>query len=227
MWGQSPLPPPCSHAPLLASAFHVGGDPPHPPCFCPPTHPFCCGSLRRGAEERFTFMGSTRTPFFGITWRPLRERRAALAGGSRSPFCCGPLRRCAEGRFACFCGRRCLLAMFGMDTVPAMWGSSCFPQLGKQQNPRRGFGVDTVRVLRGSCCRHGWAKSKTLEEGKRQNPRRGWCRRSESNTRPHPSCHCRFRGRGVSRVCGLDHPLTRFSRGEREGPARLVSTPSL
>ncbi len=40
-----------------------------------------------------------------------------------------------------------------------------------------------------------------------------WCRRSELNTRPHPSHHCRFRGRrvrpaGAAAFGGPDHPLT-------------------
>ena len=66
------------------AALTRGRGPKPPPCFCPPTHPFCCGPLLRGAEGRFAFMGSTRTPFFGITWHPLRERRAAFA--FRFPF---------------------------------------------------------------------------------------------------------------------------------------------
>ena len=54
-------------------------------------------------------------------------------------------------------------ARFGVDTVRVLRGSNCLPQLGKLQDPRRG---QTARPSkRGNC--------KTLEEGKLQNPRRG------------------------------------------------------
>ena len=39
------------------SGLHMGGYPPHPPSFCPPTHPFCCGLAQRGAEGRNALFG--------------------------------------------------------------------------------------------------------------------------------------------------------------------------
>ena len=89
MWGETP------HTPLL---------------FCPPTHPFCCGLVRRGAEGRTAFAGGSHPLFFGIPRHPLHEGRDALATGDAGrmgrfaspkicpcgkqpptrPFCCGP-----------------------------------------------------------------------------------------------------------------------------------------
>ena len=105
-----------SDALFASNASDVGGDPPHPPCFCPPTHPFCCGLLLRCAEGRFAFIGSTTHSFsesLGVLYA--KDATPSWAAPVR-PFRCGPcggvprdapsLREAKPLRFPFHCKRR-------------------------------------------------------------------------------------------------------------------------
>ena len=71
--------------------LHVGGDPPHPPCICPPTRPFRCAPAHCRAEGLTALVGESTYLFsesFGVLCTkdaPPSRVACALHVGGKAP----------------------------------------------------------------------------------------------------------------------------------------------
>ena len=134
--------------PRIWQVLFMWGETPHTPhVFARPPTLFAVLPRTVVPKDAPLSWGVSTSPFFGITWRPLRERRAYLACRFRLfawGLCVKDAPIAPVGRLLLRNGvskdaPSSLLANFGVDTMRVLRGSRSLPQLGRLQNPRRGW----------------------------------------------------------------------------------------